>query len=112
MDKHSVLSKTGKGLLQLKYKSRPMPGDQFRVLGLIDGKAIVSHLISRSQMTEARLYNVLTALAECGFIREVATPVAMPDSRNATVAPVLTSEIDLDFTRSLGASCKTPKRDI
>jgi hypothetical protein len=110
MDKHSVLSKTGKGLLQLKYKSRPMPADQFRVLGLIDGKAMVSDLIS-SNMSEAGLYNVLMALAESGFIREVVPPVATSDSRNATVAPALDSESDLDFT-SLGAPSKVTKRDV
>jgi hypothetical protein len=111
MDKHSVLSKTGKGLLQLKYRSHPMPRDQFRVLGLIDGKAMVSHLIYSSQMNEASLYNVLMALAESGFIREVVTPVAAPDSHNATVVPAPASESDLDFTRSLGAPCKVPKRN-
>jgi hypothetical protein len=111
MDKYSVLSKTGKGLLQLKYKSHPMPGDQLRVLGLIDGKATVSHLISSSQMNEAGLYCVLMALAERGFIREVVTSVATPDSHNATVAPALAPESDLDFTGSLGA-CKLPKPNV
>ena len=106
MDKYSVLSKTGKGLLQLKCKSRPMPGDHLRVLGLIDGKAMVSHLISSSRMNEANLLNALLALAEGGYIREVAAPVATPDSHNATVAPALASESDLDFTRSLG----TPRK--
>jgi len=112
MDKHVVLSKTGKGLLQLKYKSHPMPDDQFRMLGLIDGKAMVIDLISSSQMNEAGLYNVLMALAESGFVREVAVPAATPDSPNVAVAPVLASEIDLDFTRSLGAAWKAPKGDV
>jgi len=112
MDKHSVLSKTGKGLLQLKYKSHPMPGDHLRVLGLIDGKAMVGHLVSSSQMNEASLHNTLVALAEGGFIREVVTPVAARDSHNATVAPAPASESDLDFTRSLGAPSKVPKRNI
>ena len=111
MDKHSVFSKTGKGLLQLKYKSHPMPGDQLRVLGLIDGKATVSHVISSSQMNEAGFYCVLMALAERGFIREVVTSVATPDSHNATVAPALAPESDLDFTGSLGV-CKLPKPNV
>jgi len=112
MDRHSVLSKTGKGLLQLKYKSHPMPDDQFRVLGLVDGRTMLSHLAASSRMNDASLHNALVALAEGGYIREVAAPVATPDSHSANVAPALESENDLDFTRSLKAARKAPKGDV
>ena len=112
MDRHSVLSKTGKGLLQLKYKSHPMPDDQFRVLGLVDGRTMVRHLAASSRMNEARLHNPLMALAEGDYIREVAAPVATPDAHSANVAPALESENDLDFTRSLGAARKAPKGHV
>ena len=72
---------------------------------------MVSDLIARSRVNEVSLHNVLVALAEGGFIREVGAPEPTP-ARNVTAAPVRTSEVDLDFTGSLGTTRKIPKRDV
>lgn len=112
MNKISVFSKTGKGLLQLKYRSHVLPHDHLRVLSLIDGKTTVSDLASRSRMNEVGLYNALRALIDSGFIREVATPVAPVDSDTATSRSALTTETDLDFTHDPTVAGNPSKHDL
>jgi hypothetical protein len=98
VNKISVFSKTGKGLLQLKHRSHRLPQNQLRVLSLIDGKTTARDLAFRNRMNEIDLYNALTALIDSGYIREVAIPVAPDDAESATSRSAHTAEIDLDFT--------------
>ena len=101
MDQNSVLSKTGKGVLQIKYKSYELPKDQYRVLRMIDGKTTFRDLADTRIMNEVSLRDVLRTLADGGFIREISTRYADADSCDV-VKPLLESDNDLDFTHSLG----------
>ena len=101
MDQDSVLSKTGRGVLQIKYKSNELPRDQCRVLRMIDGKATFRDLTNRSIMNEVSLRSVLQTLADCGLIRHISTPYVAVNAYSM-VKPSLELDSDLDFTHSLG----------
>jgi hypothetical protein len=45
MNRTAVFSKTGKGLLEIKNRANKLTRDQYKVLGLIDGKASLVDLI-------------------------------------------------------------------
>jgi hypothetical protein len=86
MNRTTVFSKTGKGLLEIKGKSSRLPKDQFRVLNLVDGKATLQDLVEKSRISEVELRKVLGGLSDAGFIKEfanpaVSTPPAAPSSR-------------------------------
>ncbi len=105
MNRTTVFSKTGKGLLEIKNKSNRLSKDQFRVLNLVDGKATLDDLVDKSRITEIELRKVLAALADGGFIKEFANPTATGDYTSVTIPPVppSTSYVDdLDFTQILG----------
>ena len=44
MDKSTVFSKSGKGLLEIKSKSNRLSKDEFRVLNLVDGRVSLQDL--------------------------------------------------------------------
>jgi hypothetical protein len=101
VEQNSVLSKTGRGVLQIKYKSNELPRDQCRVLRMIDGKTTFRDLTNRSIMNEVSLRSVLQTLADGGFIRQISTPYVDANSYSAVKAS-LELDNDLDFTHSLG----------
>ena len=109
MDKTSVLSKTGKGLLQIKHKSHPLPEAQFRLLKLIDGKATVGALASRVLMNDRDLQDALKALADRGLIRVLIVPGRVADPRIGSQASAL--EGDLDFTQGIATTVEPVNRD-
>src|SRR6202521_5657069 len=105
MDRTTVFSKTGKGLLEIKNKSNRLSKDQFRVLNLVDGKATLDDLVEKGRITEVELRKVLSALSEGGFIKEFTHPNAVTDYGSGTIPPVPPSGSyvdDLDFTQILG----------
>jgi hypothetical protein len=111
MNKTTVFSKTGKGLLEIKNKSNRLSKDQFRVLNLVDGKATLDDLVDKSRVTEVDLRKILTLLSDGGFIKEFTNPAAGGDFTSVTIPPVppSTSYVDdLDFTQILGPA-KTNK---
>ena len=102
MDKSSVFSKTGKGLLQLKHKSHPLPQTLFCVLSQIDGRTTLADVAAKIGMREAELYRAVKGLTDDGFIREVASSVVAVAPFTVGGRALPTSEVDLDFTRTLG----------
>ena len=106
MDKTSVFSKTGKGVLHLKRGSHPLPQTLVRVLRLMDGKTTLAGLMTRTELHEAEFYDAVKVLNDDGFIREVviSVVVATPFSVGSRDLPMC--EGDLDFTRTLGASSR------
>ena len=105
MNRTTVFSKTGKGLLEIKNKSNRLSKDQFRVLNLVDGKATLDDLVDKSRITEVELRKLLAALSDGGFIKEFTNPTATGDYTSVTIPPVppSTSYVDdLDFTQILG----------
>jgi AsmA-like protein len=110
MNRTTVFSKTGKGLLEIKNKSNRLSKDQFRVLNLVDGKATLDDLVDKGRISEVELRKVLSALSDGGFIKEFTNPAASGDYTSVTIPPVppSTSYVDdLDFTQILGPSKPT-----
>ena len=105
MNKTTVFSKTGKGLLEIKNKSNRLSRDQFRVLNVVDGKSTLDDLVEKSRITEIELRQVLTLLSDGGFIKEFTNPAGGGDYASVTLPPVPPSAAyvdDLDFTQILG----------
>ena len=49
MNRNTVFSKTGKGLLEIKSKASRLAKDHFRVLNLVDGKATMSPACAKAR---------------------------------------------------------------
>jgi hypothetical protein len=104
MDKGTVFSKTGKGLLEIKNKSNRLPKDQFKILNLVDGKTALGDLVAQSRIPEIELRKMVGLLCDAGFIKELTGPAVEDDFPRAGVPPVSDSssgEDDLDFTKIL-----------
>jgi len=86
MNRKTIFSKTGKGMLEMKNKA--LPKDISRILTLIDGKSSVGSLLSKEdKLTEGRLQEMLKKLEDEGYIRIAST------------GPETLFETDLDFTK-------------
>lgn len=109
MDKTSVFSKTGKGLLALKHKSRALSQALVSVLGLVDGKTTLAGLAEKSKLREADLYSAVKTLTDERFIREVAISVVVASPITVGSRDVPKFDGDLDFTRTLGPPSSTSK---
>jgi hypothetical protein len=99
MDKHSVFSKTGKGLLEIKNKSNRLPKEQFRILNLVDGKTVFADLAAQSRIPEIELRKVVTALEDGGYIKELISQTDENDPGSGVSDS--SAEDDLDFTKML-----------
>ncbi|HWH49019.1 MAG TPA: hypothetical protein VN664_14555, partial [Burkholderiales bacterium] len=97
MDKKTIYSKTGKGVLEIKNKAGKLSRDLFKVLSLIDGKSNVAELIAKSKFSDAELDRSLMELSTGGYIKEFSNT-----SGSAPSTPLESSYVDdLDFTSSL-----------
>ena len=85
MNRTTVFSKTGKGLLEIKNRSNRLSKDQFRVLNLVDGKATLDDLVDKSRITEVELRKVLLALSDAGFIKEFTNPAGNAEYASVTI---------------------------
>ena len=102
MDKSTIFSKTGKGLLEVKNRSKSLSRDLFKLLNLIDGKSGFNDLQDKlGRVPDKELLLQLRQLADMGFIKEVMVAQA-PDLPPA--APAASYVDDLDFTSMLGGS--------
>jgi len=102
MDKESLFSKTGKGLLEIKSKSNRLSREHVRVLTLVDGKAKLSDLAAQTRMPEPDLRKIVTQLCDGGFIKELIATGANAGPRSSAGDSAAPEEDDLDFTRVLG----------
>ena len=102
MDRTTVFSKTGKGLLEIKSKASRLPKDQVKVLTLVDGKATLEDLVGKSRIVEVELRKILNALASTGFIKEFTSAASSSPSASPTTVPGGGEAEDLDFTQVLG----------
>jgi hypothetical protein len=89
MHMNSLFSKTGKGLLEIKYRSHQLPEEAFRVLCLIDGRTTFGELVDKSRIAEIALGSVLTALANNGYIKELIRLAAGLDVPNCAAPPAI-----------------------
>ncbi|MGH8863582.1 MAG: hypothetical protein ACREVZ_02885 [Burkholderiales bacterium] len=98
MDKKTIYSKTGKGVLEIKNKAGKLAKDLVRILTFIDGKSTVAELISKSRLSDADMSRSLSQLSNGGYIKEFSNTSGSAPSASSGSSYV----DDLDFTSSLG----------
>src|SRR2546422_10433311 len=71
MNRRSILTKTGKGLMEATGKTSALSRDLRNILKEIDGKVSVSELLRTfSKMTEPELLEALKSMEREGYLRE------------------------------------------
>src|SRR5258705_403058 len=102
MNRRSILTKTGKGLMEATGKTSDLARDLRNILKEIDGKVSVSELMRTfSRMTEPELLEALKSMESEGYLREFVgkqeeaprAPARPPISQSSTDGGE-----DLDFT--------------
>ncbi len=102
MNRRSILTKTGKGLMEATGKTSDLARDLRNILKEIDGKVSVSELMRTfSKMTEPELLEALKSMETEGYLREFVgkqeeaprAPARPPISQSSTDGGE-----DLDFT--------------
>jgi len=102
MNRRSILTKTGKGLMEATGKTSDLSRDLRNILKEIDGKVSVSELMRTfSKMTEPELIEALKSMEREGYLREFvkqdeAPRPSMP--RTPTAPSAADAGEDLDFT--------------
>jgi len=103
LDKKTIYSKTGKGVLEIKNKAGKLSKDLVKVLTLIDGKSNMADLLAKAKFDDAEMDKAITQLAAGGYIKEfsnTSTGVSSGGSGSGGGSYV----DDLDFTSSLTSS--------
>jgi hypothetical protein len=104
MNRRSILTKTGKGLMEATGKTSALSRDLRNILKEIDGKVSVSELLRTfSKMTEPELLEGLKSMEREGYLREfVGKQEEAPPRPSVPRAPTAPSAADsgedLDFT--------------
>jgi hypothetical protein len=99
MDKTTLYAKTGKGLLEVKNRSRALSKDLFKLLTLVDGRSTYADLREKlAPLPDRELVVQLRQLSDLGFVKEMAAPV----SHVTAPAAGMTVSDDLDFTALMG----------
>jgi hypothetical protein len=102
LDKKTIYSKTGKGVLEIKNKAGKLSKDLVKVLTIVDGKSTVADLMAKAKFDDAEMDKAITQLSAGGYIKEFA-------NTSTGVSPGGGGEAggyvdDLDFTSSLTSS--------
>ena len=102
MNRRSILTKTGKGLMEATGKTSSLSRDLRNILKEIDGKVSVSDLSEKfEKMTEQKLLEALATMERDGYVREF---IGKQDEAPRTPAPrspasqSFGTSSDLDFT--------------
>src|SRR6267143_1424962 len=103
MNRRSILTKTGKGLMEATGKTSNLSRDVRDILKEIDGKVSVSELMQKfSRMTEPELLDALKSMEREGYLREFVgkqDEAPRPSIPRAPTSPSSTDGgEDLDFT--------------
>src|SRR5882762_6188876 len=103
MNRRSILTKTGKGLMEATGKTSTLSRDLRNILKEIDGKVSVSELIEKfGRMTEPMLLEALRNMEKEGYLREFVgkqDEAPRPSIPRAPTSPSSAdSGEDLDFT--------------
>src|SRR3989440_3396007 len=102
MNRRSILTKTGKGLMEATGKTSALSRDHRNILKEIDGKVSVSELMQKfAKMTEPELLEALRSMEREGYLREfVGKQEASrpPIPRTPTAPSPADGGEDLDFT--------------
>jgi hypothetical protein len=101
MNRRSILTKTGKGLMEATGKTSNLSRDLRNILKEIDGKVSVSDLSEKfDKLTEAKLLEALSTMEREGYVREF---IGKQDDSPRTPVPSRSGPqsvdgSDLDFT--------------
>src|SRR5207247_11155933 len=113
MNRRSILTKTGKGLMEATGKTSDLSRDLRNILKEIDGKVSVSELMRTfSKMSEPELIEALKSMEREGYLREFvgkqdeARRPSMP--RTPTAPSAADAGEDLDIT-ALTTAKPSPK---
>jgi hypothetical protein len=101
MNRRSVLTKTGKGLMEATGKTSNLARDQRSILKEIDGKVSVSELSEKfAKMGESKLLEALTSMEREGYVREFVAKEEGPRTPvgRGPASQSLGDGSDLDFT--------------
>jgi len=103
MNRRSILTKTGKGLMEVTGKTSALSRDLRNILKEIDGKVSVSELMKTfSKMTEPELLEALKSMEREGYLREFVGKQDEAPRPSIPRAPTAPSSADagedLDFT--------------
>ena len=115
MDNRSILSKTGKGSLEIAKKALKLSSEERQTLILVDGKSNYAELQEKlSRIQPVKLRAVFERLLELGLIREFVgksnAPEAAPEASGAApraaqpVIELIDSGEELDFTSLVPAA--------
>src|SRR5438874_122672 len=103
MNRRSILTKTGKGLMEATGKTSALSRDHRNILKEIDGKVSVSQLMQKfAKMTEPELLEALRSMEREGYLREFVgkqeEASRPPITRTPTAPSSADGGEDLDFT--------------
>src|SRR5205823_2642467 len=103
MNRRSILTKTGKGLMEATGKTSALSRDHRNILKEIDGKVSVSELMQKfAKMTEPELLEALRSMEREGYLREFVgkqeDASRPPIPRTPTAPSPADGGEDLDFT--------------
>ena len=103
MNRRSILTKTGKGLMEVTGKTSALSRDLRNILKEIDGKVSVSELLQKfAKMTEPELLEALRSMERDGYLREFIgkqeEASRPPIPRTPTAPSSADGGEDLDFT--------------
>src|SRR5260221_6953105 len=103
MNRRSILTKTGKGLMEATGKTSALSRDLRNILKEIDGKVSVSELLRTfSKMTEPELLEAVKSMEREGYLREFVGKQEEAPRPSIPRAPTAPSSADagedLDFT--------------
>jgi hypothetical protein len=105
MDRRTIVTKTGKGLMEATGKTSNLSRDLRNILKEIDGQVSVSSLLKKlDDLTEPKLLEMLSRMEREGYLREFfGQQDSGPPSRPAMHAPAPPTKVgeDLDFTARL-----------
>src|SRR6185436_1298535 len=120
MNSSSILSKTGKGMLEASGKSSHLSRADRAVLAQVDGKSHVSDINKKfEKIDEAKFLQLMEQFEKDGFVREISsgpapapTPVAARPAPPKAAAPAADPDEELDFTALAAAPKKTAKPPV
>jgi len=105
MDRKTVFTKTGRGLMEATGKTSHLSRSMRAILKEVDGKATVDELQSKvGKISRAKLEEALETLSTGDFVREFSTAAIRAASTSARTdtpppeAPAASAHEDLDFT--------------
>src|SRR5437773_1172949 len=105
MDRRSILSKTGKGLIEATGKTSLLPRALRNVLTEVEGQISFAALAAKfDTVQEAALVEAINTLEKEGFVRVALRAAAAPAAGNASVGArrAAAGGEDLDFTSATG----------